>query len=501
MQSKNPPPAFSAFAAEGGQGDEGVLIRAENGDVVTFDATGLTLRLSDTVLADLRQRLGIISQTGILQNATPPNAPQLDPADHLGDIDAWNLRQEGDWLRFTAVLAGAAGTPRDYQRPVKGGDIIAAAPGPLYALLALGGARRADFTQGPAQFRHHVLAPADDIGAVGLEGTAPATPTAGLQHIAHRTRDALTADTLLGWRSATLHGLPLFVVRAETDASAGIAALGTGTAYRNFLTALDTLVATAKTLGKRPRVLAVGLDFSLEDQTSSPAAFAEGMRALMRQIERDMGHRDLQRPHFLATFEAGTQTVSTHPAMLAHWELAWSHGAHSFAFSAPGYMFEQTRFGRPTDAARLRMAEMDAHALVALSNRAPWQCPLFLLAEYQGRDIRVTARAMGDLMLDAALCPEAACGFSLSGTQTPCQITAVRVAADDPQSLILTCDGIPSGFGATLRYAYGARTSPDAFPANRGAVRDQWAAESRSGGGLLHRWALPAVLPLQPGAF
>lgn len=472
MPAKVPPPASDPA-------EEGVLIRAENGDVVTFDPSGLTLRLSDTVLEDLRRRLA--------------PAP-LDPAEHLGDLDAWNLRAEGEWLRFTALIE-PGGVARDYQRPRAGGDILAVGPGPLYGLFSLGGARRADFTAGPAGFAHHILAPGDDIGAVGLEGTGAVTPSAGLQQIPHRTRDALLAETLLTWRRAARRGLPLFVVRSETDASPDLAALARGPAYQNFLAALDSLGAAAATLGKRPKVLAVGLDFSLEDQGSSAAGFAQGLRALMRQIERDMARRGLQRPHFLATFESGTRDLSAHPAILAHWELAWSPGPHSLAFSAPGYMFEQTRFGRPTDAARLCMAEMDAHALVALSNRQEWLCPLFLLAEYQGPRIRVTARALADLVIDPSLCAEAACGFSLA--PGPARVLSVAVAEDDPQALILTCDAAP-GPGQELRYAYGAPPSPDHRPANRGAIRDTWQAPSASGA-RLHRWALPACLPLHPG--
>ena len=487
-----PTPTHPAPTDPAAQSEAGVLIRAENGDVVTFDATGLTLRLSDTVLADLRTRLAL----------TPVSA--LDVATHLGDIDAWHLRREDGWLRFTAQLE--PGAPREYQRAFAGGDIIASAPGPLYALLSLGGARRAGFNDGPAAFPYHVLAPADHIGAVGLEGTAAVCPSDGLQHIPHSTRDALIADTLLGWRRAGLRGLPLFMVRTETDGSADISALGQGIGYANFLAALDSLVAAAQALGKRPKVLAVGIDFALEDQASPPAALAEGLRALMRQIERDMGRRNLQRPIFIATFEAGTRRENCHPAMLAHWELAWSHGAHAFAFSAPGYMFEQTRFGRATPAARRRMAEMDAHAIVALSDRKPWLCPLFLLAEYQGAEIRVTARAMADLVIDDAFGAGAACGFSLAGTDAPRRIVSVRVAADDPQALILTCDGPPDGPrdgpAPELRYAYGAGASPDAHPANRGAIRDLWSAPSSApsaAGGPLHRWALPCVLPLRLG--
>lgn len=472
----------SAAPPGGGKGradDEGVLIRAENGDVVTFDPTGLTLRLSDTVLADLRQRLA-------------PEA--LDPAEHLGDLDAWNLRAEGEWLRFTALLQPQIGA-RDYLRPRAGGDIIAAAPGPLYALLALGGARRAEFTQGPARFAHHVLAPGDHIGAVGLEGTGAVTASAALQHLPHRTQDALLADTLLEWRRQGRRGLPLFLVRAETDGSASIADLAKGLAYRNFLAALDSLVAAAASLGKAPRVLAVSLDFSLEDQGTSAEAYAAGFRALMARIEADMARRGLQRPHFLAGFESGTGRISRHPAILAQWELAWSHGAHSLAFTAPGYMFEETRFGRPTDAARQRRAEMDAHALVALSNRQEWLCPLPLLAEYLGAQIRVTFRALEDLVLDPSLTPDAACGFALEGGEA--RILSVAPAADDPRALILTCDAPPLGVQA-LTYAYGAPPSTDGRPANRGAVRDGWSAPSETGQ-TLHRWALPARLPLHPG--
>ena len=459
--------------------EAGVLIRAENGDVVTFDSTGLTLRLSDTVLEDLRHRLGPV---------------WLDPADHLGDLDAWNLRRQGDWLHFTALL-DQGGVARAYQRAA-GGDIIAAAPGPLHALLSIGGPRRAGFTDGPAAFRHNILAPADDIGAVGAEGTAEVVPCPGLQHIPHRSRDALTADILLGWRRDALRGLPLFLVRSETDTSASLAALAQGLAWRNFLSALDSLCAAAAALGKRAQVLAVSLDFSLEDQVSDPATYAADLRALMRQIERAMGQRGLHRPHFLMTFESGTQAMTAHPSMMGQWELAWSHGPHSLTFTSPGYMFDQTRFGRPTESARLRMAEMDAHALVALTNRQEWLCPLFLLAEYQDNALRVTARAMGDLVLDPALTADPACGFALTGSTA--RITSVRVAEDDRQALILTCDAPP--VGATLHYAHAAPgPSPDARPANRGAVRDTWEAASQTGLAL-RRWALPAVLPVQRGA-
>ncbi len=462
---------------EGDAGTRGVLIRAENGDVIGFDETGLILRLSDSVVDELRARL---------------SRPAEDAMQVLGDIDAWDLRREGAWHRFTARLEDG---PRGYQQPVGGGDIIAAAPGPLLALLSLGGARRAGFNSGPPAFPFNVLAPGDHIGAVGLEGTDTATPCEQVQRVAHATRDALIADALLHWRHAARQALPLFLCRTETDGTADVAALCEGTGYANFLTAADSLVACAGALGKRAQVLAVGLDFGLEDVVSDAGALVAGLRAVMARVERDLNRRGLRRPIFVATFESGTREIGDHPVMRAHWELAWQHGAHDLVFSAPAYMFDIGRFGRPTDPARIRMAEMDAHAIAARTARQEWLCPLFLLAEVQGRRIRVVARALDDLVIDATDPFDAGPGrgFSVSGGV---KVDEVQVAPDDSRALILTCDRAPDP-GATLFYACGGQPAGDR-PTNRGAIRDGWQAESRAGG-LLHRWAYPCALPLHPG--
>lgn len=474
----------STGSSDGAQ-PRGVLIRADNGDVIAFDESGLILKLSDSVVADLRVRLGCTTS--------------IDPLAVLGDIDAWDLRLEGDWYRFTAWIDEA---PRGYQRRVDGGDIIAAAPGPLYGLLALGGARRAGFNTGGPGFRHNVVAPGDHIGAVGLEGTETAAPTDRMQAIMHATRDCLIADTLLGWRHAARQALPLFLTRAETDGTADVAALPAGRGYANFLSAADSLVAAAASLGKRPQVLAVGLDYGLEDVVSDSAALVRGLRMLMARVERDFNQRGLNKPIFVATFESGTREIGSHPVVAAHWQLAWQHGAHDLVFSAPAYMFEVARFGRPTEPARIRMAEMDAHAITARLRREEWLCPLFLLAEFDGTRIRVTARALEDLVIDAGdpFGAGSTCGFSIAGTDVPVVVTSVAVAPDDPRALIVTCDRVPEGPAAELLYAFGAVPSTDELHANRGAIRDGWSSVSRTGGAPLHRWAYPCALPLHPGA-
>jgi hypothetical protein len=459
---------------------QGVLIRAENGDVIGFDETGLVLRLSDRVVDELRGRLGLDG---------------ADPA-LLGDIEAWDLRRDGDWLRFTARLE--EGGPRGYRRRVAGGDIIADAPGPLLAILSLGGARRAGFNPGPVRFPYHVAAPGDHVHSVGLEGTESAALTDALQRLPHASRDALIGDALVAMRAAGRRALPLYFVRAETDGSARVGDLGQGVAYRNFLTALDNLVSAAASLGRRAQVLAVSLDYGPEDGGTPADEMAQGLRRLMAQIEADMAARGLCRPVFLMTAEAGTRRLAAHPSLQAHAELSWLPGPHRLMIPAPGYMFAQTEFGRPTEDARLRMAEMDAYALRAAEARRPWFCPTFLLAEHQGTALRVTARAMGPLVLDDALGAGAAAGFSVVARRKV-RVMSVSVAKDDPQALILRLSQKIDG-PARLLYAMGGEgVSPDALPVNRGGVRDEWQAVPPGGGAMLHRWALPCDLQIQPG--
>ena len=76
-------------------------------------------------------------------------------------------------------------------------------------------------------------------------------------------------------------------------------------------------------------------------------------------------------------------------------------------------------------------------------------------------------------------------------------MTAVSIAEDDPQDVLLQFDTPPEGRAIEVLYGFGMtpeRGDTD-FPLVCGALRDDWSHDSRTGI-KLHRWALPAALPL-----
>jgi hypothetical protein len=461
---------------------QGVIIRAENGDVIRYDETGLILRLSDKVIADIAARLQLKPQT------VAAAAPLDDIPDLPDSIDLWSPRRVGDWVHFQANLPGAD-SARGYRRHIDGGAIVAEARGPLLAILGIGGARAGLASPGPARFRYHVLGPADDIGAVGMGGEGEAPETPGLEPLRELTVEAALADTLLVRRREAHLPLPNFCTRTETDTAAAATALGTGLAMTNFDRALANLQAAATRLGTTAQVLAVVLDYTLEDLTGDAIAYRDGIIALMERITRGMAKLGLARPVFLAAFDCGTQDVTQGPALDGQWELAWNHGDHQLIFAAPSYAFEIDDTGRLTDQGRLQKADALADALLQFQSTNRWLCPTIQLAEGKGTDIRLICEAMDGLMIDGDDPFDAGkhAGFALDGVTNGAKISKVEIDKDDPKTVVLRLSKAPEG-EVFVTYAHVAKSGKGPYPANRGALRDA------SG-----RWALPARLKLTGG--
>lgn len=467
--------------------DRGVILRAANGDVIGYDETGLILRLSDVVLADLAERLKL-SAAGVVTEATGPATPLPD------DLDAWNVGEDGDWITFDANLPGAQG-PRGFRRHRTGGAIIAQARGPLLGLLGIGGARAALANPGAGDFPWHVLASADDIGAVGHAGVELAAETPFLEPLREQTHEALLAGALLADRRADNRALPLFMVRAETDNAASAADLGRGQAVENLERAMANLVAVAEALGTRARMLAITLDYCLEDISGDATGYRDGIIALMARLTDRLNGLGLPAPRFLATFDCGTHEITEGPALDGQWELSWNHADHALTFAAPGYMFALDDTGRLTEAGRRAKAAMGAAALATLEAGQEWHCPTIQLAERVGKDIRLTCKALDKLAIDTTdpFGAGKAAGFRLDGVTNGARITGVAVDSDDPRSVILKCTERPEGADLTVAYAAGAEGWSGPWPANRGALRDAWEGPGPDGAPL-HRWALPARL-------
>ncbi|NOR32574.1 MAG: hypothetical protein GQ539_15920 [Sulfitobacter sp.] len=470
----------------------GVLLRANNGDVIGFDETGLRMNLSDSVIEDIHKRLPALG-----------GHVAVDPA-VLGDVDAWHLRQDGKWFVFGAHLPGAQG-PRQFRRRVQvsddasAPDIIADTAGAVYGLLSFGGTRRAVTANEPLSFPYHVVTTGDDLGPAGASGTQTNEATDVIQRLTEQTRDSLIADEILRRRQADHRALPLIYARCETDSASGIAALSQGAAFDNLRQTVQNLCDAARSLGKPAKVLSVGLDFTLEDVTSSGPDWAAGIHRMMHQITDLFADHGLRKPLFTAIFDAGTADISDSPVLRAQWDLAWNKGDHDHVFAAPGYMFAQDVFGRATPDARLQMAEMESCAIEARNSDAPWACPVLLLAERENdtKVIRCRGEAMGALILDKddPLNAGKACGFRFEGDENGAKIIDVRVDSKDRNDLLITCDKPPKGATLTLCYALGHPASDDGMPANRGALRDGFKLQSATGQ-TLYRWALPAALPV-----
>lgn len=478
----------------------GTVIRAENGDIIRYDSTGLVMVLSDRVIADIKRRWP----------ETPANeklTQEWIDAEVLGNVDAWDVHRDGEWYIFTANLEGKQGV-RQFRKLVEPDNsesdtcIIADAAGAVRGILSIGGSRRATGFNETINFPWHILAPADEIGAVGHAGVEAAQVNSALQVLPEMTRDAALADIFLTQEHKSHQALPLYLTRTETDSSASIKALAEGSAYANLLTTAKSLQAAAKRLDKRAVLLAIGLEFTLEDIESDAQTYRNGVLDLLAKLTRDLAVLGFRRPPFLSIFDCGTHTINDHLVLRAQWDLAWQGSEYGLCYTAPGYMFRQDRYGRPDMKSVWQMAEMDACALeVLLDDDAEWLCPIFLLAEREpdNKVIRVKARTMGKLVIDTddPFGSGKTLGFSLAGTTNAAKILHVAIAENDPEDILLTCDVAPEGDDITLLYAFG--NSPKRgkldFPAACGALRDEWSFDSKTGQ-TLHRWALPAALPV-----
>lgn len=507
--------------------ERGILVEAENGPAIEYDETGIILHLADRVIADIGQRLGgqgwaaevATTAAKASDGAANPRAagpgeiaPQtdgagtdkgsaslslsrraetrLDPA-LLGDIDAWDLTDEGDFYTFSARLPGLASEARRYRQEKGGGAILAETGGPLRAILGLGGGRHATTFASVPDFPQHVVGV-----ALPDEGERPVLANA----LRHASGESLLADRLLYVRYQAHRALPLMPVH-HVLAPPG---LDPSPLLPELFASFDRIRSLAKTLDRPARLEALRLDLGFDQAPLDPLAFYAFAQKLLDQIAAGMaalGAGDfpiLLCPDAGPWWQAKDQlSRSVHAGL--H-QLLLRPGAHRLIVPAPGYAFEQDDLGQPTLAAMEDRAELEAMALAALAEGQDWLCPMLVLAERDGAVLRASFRAMGNLVLDRAdpFGAGPGAGFALRGTGA--QIRSVSIAPDDPQAMLLHLDGAPlpdaSVQSLSLELGFGSAAllaERRAHPPASTALREDWAAKGR-GGKALYRWALPAVV-------
>jgi hypothetical protein len=244
------------------------VVRAPNGDVIRYDPSGLVMRLSDKVIADIA-----------LGSARATRAAVRTPGPPM-DEDALATSTPGTSGPRATGCASPRGWPVGRACAASGvmcrRAILGDAPGPVMAILGLGGPSAALATPGPPAYPHHVVAPADDIGAVGMAGIEAAPETDRLEGSANARmrrwwpRRCSTG----GWRLSRPCPSSLSGPRRRPPPTA--AALATGRAVENLRIAARNLAAAATSMGRKARIAAVCLDFALEDLSQTPWPIVTG---------------------------------------------------------------------------------------------------------------------------------------------------------------------------------------------------------------------------------
>lgn len=454
------------------------------------------MKLSDRVIKDISKRM---PSPGQKRGRTSASIQHLDPS-LLGDVDAWDLRQQGDWYFFTARMPGLQGT-RKFRRPAKVENrtarlsIVADTPGPLIGFVGLGGSVRSRGFSGRPKFPQHVASPEVDGHITNL------TPQSSLYQVRKFTRDGALADKYIHLRYENYQSLPMCFVATDQDASESIADLKDGQAYTNFHVNLQSLQASAAELGKEAELASIGLEFVLEDTNSAPKDWVHGMKSLIEKICADVKRLGFTPPPILSLYNCGGTEIAERPLLQAQSELAWMHRSPRFHYVAPAYMFKHDPKGEVVSESLGDLTIMEHAALSTLRDGKPWACPKMTSAEREadGSVVRVKFQSLGPLMLDKRnpfnLGRTNGFGFSFEGPGGKIGIQNIYIDETSPEEVIIETRRPITSNGVKLQYAFGQDQKRDAidYPKICGALRDNWMLKVEEGR-RLHRWALPGIV-------
>ncbi len=191
-------------------------------------------------------------------------------------------------------------------------------------------------------------------------------------------------------------------------------------------------------------------------------------------------------PFFVVNQSIGTRTDGTSEVILAEGLLEQRHFDLGFVVATPLYWCRLETDGaatlHPEDA--MLVSELQAHACHIKEQGGTWYCPRIQDARITGDTITVTFTTLSNLVLEDPV----EHGFAIDGVANGAGIASVTASGN---TVTIAMTAAPTGT-LTLRYAWGETGDPgDDKPANRGSLRDSWAAPSRFVPDItLRRWAL-----------
>lgn len=238
-------------------------------------------------------------------------------------------------------------------------------------------------------------------------------------------------------------------------------------------------------------ILGLGSGAADADEAEITATYRDLIGWLEEAIPQNTGQGTL--PYFVLSQSAGSRTNGRAPRILAEGRLEASYPAGRVVVAGPAYPYAlmPDMPSTPDPAERLLMDELEALAVATCQSGGRWFCPELRLATWSGTEITAAFTSLTPLVLDPG--PH---GFRLEGAPEDLEILSAEQV--DDTRIRLTCNRAPDEAGLALAYAWGwSKAARDGYPANHGAVRDSWEAQSLlSPDWTLRRYALAGVVPL-----
>ena len=397
----------------------------------------------------------------------------VDP-DNQGD--AWNSIQTED--EHGEVIRYLSRQWRETWGYEKRGDItLAQTPNPAVGILAFGGGSSAVVRPIADGFPYHVVNEA-------------------LVHPEDGQAASAGAAAWLEGEYAARRGLPTVVALTQVVGSTVEADALAGSAPREALKAKVAAAREALALwGKEIFVDRIGLSL-LEGAPNTGQATADlhyaAVAASMRAEIADAAGQ-IPMPVVVVSQSAGTRTDGTSPVILAEGNLDWAHWSLGFVVATPRYPFalQAGASAALTPQAAMLVSELEALAVAERLAGRDWYGPTMgAQASQAGHVITVPFTSMSALTLR----DPANHGFAVDGVINGATVSSVAV---NGKNVLITMSAAPAG-ALTVRYAWGETGDRgDGYPANRGALTDNWSQASRMvPGATLYRYARAGRAPV-----